>query len=193
MAKTKKTYKRTYKSRKWKQWRTHNYYSAKIDISGDLVFPNSSGQPVFSDSNSSSMTFSNLLGSYSPDWNRYASLFQLYKLKGIKIECMPTAGNSSLSTITHTKPVYVGFSLSENVSQFNYSLLSTSDKAFMLNPLERTKKYWSLYGFQDDYKVVGTNLQGLIGVYTAENATDNTGPAWSYRITLYVLFKMSKD
>ena len=191
MAKTKKTYRRSYRSLKWRRFRTHNYYSAKIDVSGDLVFPTSSGQPQFSPATSNKMYFANLCGTYSPDWNKYTSIFQLYKLKGIRIEVMPTAGNSSINTITHTQPVYIGWTLSEN--EMAMSSFATSDKAFMLNPLEKTKKYWSLYGFQDDYKLVSTGLNGFIGAYTSENATDNTGPAWSFRVTLYVLFKLSKD
>lgn len=184
---------------RWRRYAKYNYLNAKIDFSGDIVFPTQAGQPVFSGNNAASMLFSNLLYGSGSEFTKYSIIFMYYRLKGIRMEFTPSAGNASLATITHTKPVYVGFNMdnaSENTGGVSGILASfaNSDKAVMLNPLQKTAKYWSLYGGQDDYKLCNSvsGLSGLIGVYTSENATDNSGPAWSYRITLYILYKSAR-
>lgn len=204
MAKGQKVYRRKYKSAKWRRFRRYNYFSAKIDISGDLVFPPSStsvGQPRMSTSGSGGTLpyqfLNTVLSSSNNEFKRFGEIFTFFKLKGLRFEFTPTAANASLSTITHTKPVYFGFDFTQSstTEAVNASIqqFPTNDKAFILNPLEKTTKYYSTWGMQDDYKLVTSGLAGFIGAYSAEGATDNTGPAWSYRITFYVLFKYAKQ
>lgn len=181
---------RRYRNRRWRRYRKYNYFTAKIEFDGDLVFPSAGGQPVFSQTNSSSLSIGTYLASNN-DFQKYTSIFQMYRVKGIKFDFTPTCGNSSITTITHTKPVYVGWNITGTSADI-ISSIKYSDKAIMLNPLSPNVKYWSMWGFQDDWKITQGQLAGYIVANTAEDATDNTGPAWSYRITLYVAFKSTK-
>lgn len=45
---------------------------------------------------------------------------------------------------------------------------------------------------QDDWKINQSLLGGFIVASTSEDATDNTGPAWSFRITMYLAFKSTR-
>lgn len=181
----------TWNSRRYRQFKKANYLAYKIDVSGDLVFPTSDGQPVFSNTNSSTIPFSSFLGgSSATEFQKFKGIFTFYRIRGIRMEFVPSSGNSTLSTITHTKPVYAGFFLSGANTQL--SDLPTVNQSILLNPLQKSAKYFYLYGAQDDWKLFDTGYSGFFGTYSAENASDNTGPAWSYRITFYITFKYAK-
>ena len=192
MAGKKRIYRRwnQWNRRRWKRWNRYNYLPVKIDVSGDLVFPSgSSGQPKFSNSDGQIINFESFFGTGS-EFAKYKDMFTYYRVAGIRLDFVPAPGNGS-ADMTHTKPVYVGWFLTGQ-STDNIPNLPFSDKAMLLNPLQRTTRYWSFHGAQDDYKTMATTFSGYTAVYTAENATDNTGPAWSYRMTLYCLLKLVK-
>ena len=185
-----RAYRRSYTSRRWRRYRKYNYFTAKIEFDGDLVFPTSSGQPKFSAGDNTAWGIGNALAN-NADFKRYIAIFQMYRIRGIRFEFTPTAGNSSIATITHTKPIYVGWNVTGTAEEI-ISMLKYSDKAILLDPLNKVTKYWSMWGYQDDWKIAQGLLAGYIAAQTDENATDNTGPAWSYRITFYVAFKSTK-
>ena len=187
-----RSYRRT--SRRWRNFSKYNYNNVKVDCNFHIQYPESNGAPViYFGTNVSAKAY--LLGSLMQDhsdWNNFRPLYQLFKLKGIKFECTPMSCNAGGDGITQSSGVYLGWCITNvNSDISNTSWLPDTERAIVLNPLQKTTKYWSMYGMQDDWKTINTSLQGNVAVYSSETATLNTAPIWHVKMTFYVVCKMA--
>lgn len=186
---------RKYKSRRWRNFSRYNYNNVKIDCNFHVQYPQSSGFPqIFfsSDTGMSGKYFSlgNLLEQHS-DWATYKPLYQLYRLRGIKLEATPMSCNAGQEGITQSSGVYLGWCIVPIGEQNQTEWLTTTDRAMVLNPLQKTSKYWSTFGMQDDWKTTTMTLGGNLSVYSSESSTLNTAPIWHVKATFYISCKMA--
>lgn len=181
-------------SRRWRNFSKYNYNNVKIDCNFHIQYPGVNGEPViyFGESTSAKYySIGTLLNDHS-DWTTYKPLYQLYRLRGIKFECTPMCCNAGQDGITQSSGVYLGWCISQIGQDANVtSWLADTDRAIVLNPLQKTVKYWSTFGMQDDWKTSGTNLGGNVSVYSSETSTLNTAPVWHVKCTFYMSCKMA--
>lgn len=174
--------------RKWKSFAKYNYFNAKIEYNDTIAFPTNSNPIAMVDANSSTESIGTLIEN-SADFQRFRPVFTFYRLRGMRVEITPTARNLNNSAINYARQCYFAFTLQGDVTG---TIAKNTDKGMILNPIQKTTKYWNVYGMQDDWKTVSTVLAGNIGVFSDINSTSATGPTWSMHITFYLTFKYSK-
>ena len=183
-----------YSSRRWRNFSKYNYNNVKIDVNFHIQYPSANGEPVIyfsSEVSAKAYAIASLLNDHS-DWATYKPLYQMYKLKGIRFECTPMSRNVSQEGITQSSGVYLGWCADIVGSDaYNTSWLKDTERAIVLNPLAKTVKYWSMYGLQDDWKLITDNLGGNISVYCDETSTLSTGPVWHVKAIMYLSCKMA--
>ena len=181
-------------SRRWRNFSKYNYNNVKLDVNFHVQYPTQNGEPVILfgvNTFAKYYTIGSLMNDHS-DWTSFKPLYQFFKLKGLRFECTPMSCNAGGDGIIQSSGVYLGWCLTQVGSdQSNTKWLTETERAVVLNPLQRTVKYWSTYGMQDDWKTIATNLGGNISVYSDETATLNTAPVWHVKVTLYVACKMA--
>lgn len=198
MAKTRRYFRKSlgYRkgNRRWKNFSKYNYNHVKIDINFHIQYPTANGEPVIyfgPEVSAKAYSVASLLNDHS-DWTVYKPLYQMYKLKGIRFECTPMPCNAGQEGVTQASGVYLGWCASIVGSDaYNTSWLKDTDRAIVLNPLAKTVKYWSMYGYQDDWKLVTDNLGGNISVYSDETSTLSAGPVWHVKVIMYLSCKMA--
>lgn len=187
-------YYRNYTTRRWKNFSKYNYSNVKIDISFHVQYPSTDGAPqiYFAPGNAAvSYSFGALLRDHS-DWSNIKPLYQLYKIRGLRFECTPMSCNAGQEAISQSSGVYLGFaySLPTELSG-NTSWLQYTERSIVLNPLQKTTKYWSNFGAQDDWKAINTELGGLVAVYCPEQSKLESAPIWHVRMVCYMTCKLA--
>lgn len=187
-------YYRNWGSKRWRNFSKYNYTNVKLDISFHVQYPSSStGAPqIFftSQTAANSYAFGTLLKDHS-DWLTIKPLYQLYKLKGVRFECTPMSCNAGQEGITQSSAVYLGFAYSLPTELTGTSWLQYTERSLVLNPLQKTTRYWSNFGAQDDWKTINTELGGQVAVYSSETSTLNAAPIWHVRMICYVCCKLA--
>lgn len=187
-----RSYRKT--TRRWRNFSKYNYNNVKIDCNFHVQYPATNGAPViYFGQNVANKVYSlgDLLNDHS-DWSSYKPLYQLFKLKGIRFDCTPMSCNAGGDGITQSSGVYLGWCLTYvNSDVNNTSWLTETDRSIVLNPLQKTTKYWSTFGMQDDWKTVNTTLGGNLALYSDETSTLNAGPIWHVKVTFYICCKMA--
>ena len=187
-----RSYRKT--SRRWRNFSKYNYNNVKIDTNFHVQYPSENGKPViYYGQNVSAVQYptATILNDHS-DWASFKPLYQFYKLRGIRFECTPMSCNAGGDGITQSSGVFLGWCLTQVGDNPNVTAwLRETDRSIVLNPLQKTVKYWSTFGMQDDWKTTSTNLVGNISVYSDETATLNTAPIWHVKVTYYICCKMA--
>lgn len=181
-------------NRKWKAFSKYNYANVKLDINFHIQYPENSGPvTIYFGQNVAARYYGigSLMNDHCSDWLTYKTLYQFYKLRGIKFECTPMCSNAGNENVTQSAGVYLGYCLVTPSDQTNTSWLENTDKAFVVNPLQKSVKYFNNYGSSDDWKSVNTALGGNFSVYSSESSTLTAGPIWHVRAILYVTMKMA--
>lgn len=184
-------------SRRWRNFSKYNYSNVKIDCSFHVQFPRDSAAPVmyFTEGAGNSATYFSIgsLMKDHTDWSNFKSLYQLYRLRGLRFECTPMSCNVNNEQVTQSSGVYLGFAYANfpGIDDGGNSWLQYTERSLVLNPIQKVTRYWSCYGAQDDWKTINTDLGGRVAVYSAENATLDTGPVWHIRLVFYVTCKIS--
>ena len=177
-----------YSSRKWRSFQKYNYFNAKIEYNDTIAFPTNSNPIAMVDANASTASLGALIDN-SADFQRLKPVFTFYRLRGMRIEITPTARNLNNDSINYARQCYFAFTLQGDIT---LALAKNTDKGLILNPIAKSTKYWNVYGMQDDWKTVSTQLAGNIGVFSDINSTSAAGPTWSMHITFYLTFKYAK-
>lgn len=185
-------------SRRWRNFKRYNYQNLKIDTNFHVQYPETEGSPELFYSNTANnhgayLALDGMLNQHS-DWPTFKPLYQLYRIKGFRIEATPMPGNAGGEGITQSSGVYFGFAMStwNSIStDGTSSWLQYTDKSFVLNPLQKTTKYFSLYGMQDDWKISGATISAVFATYSSENSTLNAAPVWHIKMTIYIQTKLA--
>ena len=181
------------KSRKWRSFSRYNYNNLKIDCNFHVQYPTNTGEAViyFSDSvNNKYYGLGQILD--KTDWVTFKPLYQFFRVRGIRFDCTPMSCNAGQEGITQSSGVYLGWCLTNVGSDASQtSWLTDTDRAIVLNPLQKTTKYWSTFGAQDDWKTTSTSLSGNISVYSSETSSLNAAPVWHVKATFYISVKMA--
>ena len=195
MAKKRYSYKfwRRSGTRRWRKWSKYNYGNVKVDIAFHVQYPSSNGSPVIyfttgSGNSASYFNLSTMMNDHS-DWSNFKNLYQYWKLRGIKFEATPMSCNAGNENITQSSGIYLGYKMITE-SETTTSWLQYTDKSFVLNPLQKTSRYFNNFGGQDDWKLTSSVLTGVVACYSGETSTLNTGPVWHVRMTLYIGVKL---
>ena len=156
-----------YSSRKWRSFQKYNYFNAKIEYNDTIAFPTNSNPIAMVDANASTASLGALIDN-SADFQRLKPVFTFYRLRGMRIEITPTARNLNNDSINYARQCYFAFTLQGDVT---LALAKNTDKGLILNPIAKSTKYWNVYGMQDDWKTVSTQLAGNLGVFSDINST----------------------
>lgn len=177
-----------YSNRRWRNFRRYNYFDSKIEYNDICAFPSETGALSFVDAAETTKAFSSILND-SPDFTKLKAIFSFYKLKGIKIEATPAARNLNNNNINFVRQCYTCFTLQDMPT---LEIAKNTDKGFVLNPLQKTSRYFPAYGYTENWVSTATGLGGRIGVFSDTNTITGTGPTWSFHVTLYLQFKYTK-
>lgn len=171
--------------------------NAKVDVTSNVQFPGTEGQPYFVLTDSQSLLMGRDLGNTAiadnREFKKFADIYSYFRLRGIRIEVMPSAFNINNDSNNYTGGIYIGFGVQGNEENlFNYDIMSKSPQAFMVNPMAKSVKYWNLYGAQDDWKLVSGDFNGRIFICASNGGTNGTAPEFTVKVTYYLSFKQQK-
>ena len=201
----KKTYKK-YKKNYYKKYpyykqvvASRNYFKVKAEAydyiefeaqNGIITFRSQQGEQVAL--NRGVLTIGNVMDGYAYSVT-LAGLFSYYKIIGIAIELMPEASNTNgAKQITDERAIYLGFrSGSNNVATINE--VRAFNQSLLLDSVNRQRRYWKTFGMYGDWTV---SNQPVLGAFIVKNQGDNSSnnvqPSWKIKISLYLLYKLSK-
>lgn len=142
MVKYKRYYKRYYRYRYYRRskWANYNYLAAKLEINDTLAWPQNQGPLYFIGRQNEQVedwkrayTIQDLLTS-TENYYRLTQVFSYYKIRGIKIEAMPSARNlSNQVNMENVQPIYIGFKLGNNI-MCTLEELRSLPQSMMLDP-----------------------------------------------------------
>lgn len=199
--KTYKKYKKSYykKYPYYKPVASRNYFKVKAEAYDYIEFEGNNGIVTWRSQqgeqvqlNRGVLTIGNIMDAYAYSVT-LAGLFSYYKIIGIAVELMPEASNTNgAKQITDERAIYLGFRSGSNlvatineVRAFNQSLL--------LDSVNRQRRYWKTFGMYGDWTA---SNQPVLGAFIVKNQGDNarrdTQPSWKIKISLYLLYKLSK-
>ena len=211
MARYKRRYRRWgsgYYKKKWKRSATTTYFDVKMEWDGKVQWPSSNGTPILlalgATNGFTARTFNQLMSSGSTAWNQFQQLFSYYRVRGVAIEAIPDAsfsgaaggvydpeGNPFGKVITNFNPVHCCCLFGTTIT-LSDALARANNNSFVLEPLQKTRKYIRSNGGTNDYKTTAEDYPGLIQLVGASNVNSASG-SWTITITFYVRFKKQKD
>lgn len=146
----------------------------------------------FSTTQAISWTMQNFLNNNTP-WLNTANIFNLMKLLAISIEITPKAFNFSSQVVANaTGTIVIGYYLNPPVAPPTYAEIVDNPKNVILDPTQRTRKYWSLRGAYDSYKNATENEWGVLYIRSTYNQNESnreSHPQFTVSISAYCLFK----
>lgn len=232
MAKLTKYSRYKQKTKKFKRYKNipTQYFKVKVEYNDKIVFPiltdpftddaANEGGPAFFFSkrgvnivaNRSVVNLQEILEGYTYN-NVLNGLFSYYKLTGIKVECVPDARNttlvSSIEKDNIERPVFfpdVMLSYRSGSSEKQtLTEVKANNQSMLLNSLQKTSRYWRVYGANSSYTRTGQYFAGAFTVANSYPSDQSAGskdvrrstiyafqPSWTLKINIYYLYKFSK-
>lgn len=141
------------------------------------------GVKILEMTNDNKVPLSTALGN-CPDFKENAKLYHSYKLRGVKIETIP-----SFPIDNTTATGAVAFALMTNRDNDNFDHVIECDSCVVLSPLEGRNKYVPLNGGNGWMGVDITNNNDGVFVAKSSMNAQSGGQMWYVRLTFYTLLK----
>lgn len=132
------------------------------------------------------------------DFGTYRTLFNEFRIEGLRFVCVPNANNQTNSVDYQSNPVFFAFNFVHPISELEATRTS---QMLYLNAFQEQKRYWK----NIDRRFITTDitsqtasndsiLRGEIRVGPASNSiVQSKSPSWTSRITFYITFRKTKD
>lgn len=132
------------------------------------------------------------------DFGTYRTLFNEFRIEGLRFVSVPMPGNQVNAVDYNTNPVFFAFNFVHPITELDATRTS---QMLYLNAFQEQKRYWKNLDKQfittDVTSQVASNdsiLRGQIRVGPASNSiTQSKSPSWAIRLTFYITFRKTKD
>ena len=131
------------------------------------------------------------------DFGTYRTLFNEFRIAGMRFVCVPTPNNQTNSVDYHDNPVFFFFFFVHPITEQE---AIESSQMIYLNPFQEQKRYWK----NIDTKFISTDIntqvetndntfRGQIRVGPSQNTiVQSKSPSWTCKLTFYVIFRKTK-
>jgi len=191
----KTAYRRYYRRYRRRYRISANYFKVKAEASGVISYPtNIDGQPILLLNQAvqgNRLTFKELLEN-STYQASFVNIFSFWRMTGMAIEVIPSASNSGGNKIIENEsPVYIA-PRAGAIEAMSYAEAKAINSAIMLNPLQAQRKYTKFYGFYGDWISTSSFPTGAVSVASLLDGQRPTKPEWTFKVTMYLLYKKSR-
>lgn len=198
-------YSRTYKKRRryakryrrYKEPFVSNYLRVKGEANGKLVFPDAGGFPriIFTNQGgqvaANSYAFTYLLNRLTFTLS-LSSMFGFYKMVGTVLEVWPDAQNFNGTRQVNNEPVTV-FGIRPGSDEVpTFAQLRSMNSSMVLSSTQYQRKYNSFLGFFGDWTGSDRSPLGTIACISEPAGTALNSPSWTFKITVYIIYKKSR-
>lgn len=195
MTKTVTKYGRRRYARRYRRYRSlsNQYFRARIEGVYTIAFPSSTGDPVFAEVNSKTVSFWDMFGG-SKYYGSLTEMFGYYKVTGAAIEVIPGPKNfEGTSTVGAKTLVGIQFGYSTN-NGVSYHGLVADNNSILLGVLTKSRKYVSTMGAVDWLPCTSSSDTADVGrfaVVSSITGTLSNQPTWTCKLSIYMVFKKS--
>lgn len=182
-------YRRRRYARRYRRYRSlsNQYFRAKIEGIYTIAFPSVAGDPVFAETEKTTIDFFTIFNN-SQYYASLTAMFGYMKVYGISMEVTPGPTNYK-GTATVGAKTLVGFRFGFD-SPLSYHQLVADDNSILLGVDTTKRRYVSTMGATDWLTVSSSNSGfGVFGVASSITGTLANQPTWTCRFSLYMLFK----
>lgn len=167
------------------------YFRTRVEGVYTITFPNTEqgGGPIFAENGQLTTVSFNVLFQQSQYYGSLTAMFGYYKVTGVLMEITP--GPNNLKGINAVGlNVLLGFRFGKTAAM-TYNELVADNNSIILGINSNKRRYASTMGSNGWTTTSSLNAMGAFSVASSLPSTLTSGPSWTCRIAVYMIFKKS--